>query len=77
MDSPLLFQELQFYPLAVYFKTMELEKEPRVDQVEEHCSGARRPSQDEMASGTELLPRPSDDPRDPLNWPLWLKVCQS
>lgn len=23
----------------------------------------------------ELLnPRPSDDPEDPLNWPLWLKV---
>ncbi|OBT81729.1 hypothetical protein VE02_08888 [Pseudogymnoascus sp. 03VT05] len=53
---------------------MELEKEPRVDQVEEHCPDARRPSQDEMTSSRELLPRPSDDPRDPLNWPLWLKI---
>lgn len=26
-------------------------------------------------TGRELLnPRPSDDPEDPLNWPLWLKV---
>ena len=22
----------------------------------------------------ELSPQPSDDPDDPLNWPLWLKV---
>lgn len=22
-----------------------------------------------------FLPRPSDDPNDPLNWPLTLKVC--
>jgi hypothetical protein len=22
-----------------------------------------------------FLPRPSDDPNDPLNFPLWLKVC--
>ncbi|KFZ14148.1 hypothetical protein V501_03406 [Pseudogymnoascus sp. VKM F-4519 (FW-2642)] len=27
-----------------------------------------------MTSSRELLPRPSDDPRDPLNWPLWLKI---
>jgi hypothetical protein len=24
-----------------------------------------------------FLPRPSDDPNDPLNWPLTLKVCPS
>jgi hypothetical protein len=24
-----------------------------------------------------FLPRPSDDPNDPLNWPMYLKVCDS
>jgi hypothetical protein len=25
--------------------------------------------------GLPLIPQPSDDPADPLNWPLKLKVC--
>jgi hypothetical protein len=24
-----------------------------------------------------FLPRPSDDPNDPLNWPMYLKVSES
>ena len=25
--------------------------------------------------GLPLVPQPSDDPEDPLNWPLWLKCA--
>jgi hypothetical protein len=25
----------------------------------------------------KLNPTPSDDPEEPLNWPMWLKVCLS
>lgn len=27
------------------------------------------------SNGLPLIPQPSDDPADPLNWPLKLKVC--
>ena len=27
------------------------------------------------SEGLPLVPQPSDDPEDPLNWPLWLKCA--
>ncbi|OAA65309.1 Major facilitator superfamily domain, general substrate transporter [Niveomyces insectorum RCEF 264] len=41
-----------------------------------------RPNDAHDAEGHDLdldvstfIPQPSDDPEDPLNWPLWLKIC--
>ena len=28
----------------------------------------------DKASGVVLSPQPTNDPNDPLNWPVWLKV---
>lgn len=29
-----------------------------------------------LSARQKLNPQPTDDPNDPLNWPLWLKVSQ-
>ena len=59
---------------------MSAEKIADIQQVEgqmpgtETLTGGIMEAEDEMTRREKLLPRPSDDPRDPLNWPLWLKV---
>jgi hypothetical protein len=37
----------------------------------EHPDGLRKADH-----GVVLIPQPSNDPRDPLNWPMWKKVTQ-
>ncbi len=34
-----------------------------------------RPGHHHQNHGLALLPPPSDDPRDPLRWPKWIKVA--
>jgi hypothetical protein len=59
---------------------MSVETKSDIQQIEGETPGAETPTgdvmelMDEMTHREKLLPRPSDDPRDPLNWPLWLKV---
>ncbi|KAK3677561.1 hypothetical protein LTR78_002411 [Recurvomyces mirabilis] len=43
-----------------------------LDDLDELTAGAPRHANAKRSKdGTILVPQPSDDPRDPLNWPLW------
>lgn len=51
-------------------------KESHLDRnVEEVESGGLQPAL--SRDGQRLNPQPSNDPADPLNWPMMLKVCIS
>lgn len=51
--------------------------ESRATVVSDHNDGRHDEIGDmHLSARQKLNPQPTDDPNDPLNWPLWLKVSQ-
>lgn len=63
-----LFVAAGLRPLTLHMSDLSIKSHNKLD--EEKLSRLKLDSH-----GLPLIPQPSDDPADPLNWPLKLKVC--